>query len=68
MLFTATCAATTIINQTPEWIQQDAAALNRAQLRCQDIYPESPCLRVFKKLEPSVYSAICGVADAVIPR
>jgi hypothetical protein len=54
------CTKTQVINATDTWNMQDAKALERATAHCGDEYKDAPCLKIFKKSEQGVYSAICG--------
>lgn len=40
--------------------KQDQATLDRARFVCREQYKNSPCLVKLKRVEDSVYSAICG--------
>ena len=42
----------------------DNRNLEYARGRCVELYPSSPCLRVFAKMAPYTYRAICGGRDA----
>lgn len=39
---------------------QDKQALEQAQKRCPILYPNSPCVRVFRRTAPQTYQVICG--------
>ena len=54
------CAATIVINLTLTWTATDQATLNRAKIRCSEIYYDAPCLKKLVKKEELVYNAICG--------
>ncbi len=54
------CLATVIINLTGTWTPDDQKTLDRAQTRCAELYPDSPCLKKFSKQEELMYRAICG--------
>lgn len=56
----ASCPTTHIVNKTNEWDDQDKKALATAKVTCKREYKESPCLKVFKKVEEGIYSATCG--------
>lgn len=56
------CAATLIFNTKSSWSQEDDKNLLQAQKRCEQIYPDAPCLVRFYKREPQVYWAVCGEA------
>ena len=54
------CPITQVVNKTGEWNQQDRAALATAKKHCGTMYLESPCLKMFRKVENGVYTALCG--------
>lgn len=54
------CLATVIVNLTGTWNKQDQETLERAQKRCAQIFPSSPCLKKLIKKEWDTYNAICG--------
>lgn len=42
------------------WNKYDYNILNQAKIRCGKIYPDSPCVKLFKKYNKQQYSVICG--------
>ena len=42
----------------------DTANLRVALYRCAELFPVSPCLKVFSKVEDRKYRAICGAPDS----
>lgn len=55
------CPSTSIhVPSNMEWNEVDWAHLERAKARCPELYPKSPCLVKFRKIETQVYQAICG--------
>lgn len=55
------CPETKTLNLTSEeWNAADTEALETAQRRCPEVFPEAPCLKLFIKKEVLVYRAICG--------
>lgn len=54
------CPETKIQNRTQEWNDQDKQALTTAKRRCGEMYPEAPCVKMFRKADEGIYSAICG--------
>ena len=54
------CPTTQVINKTDEWNDQDKKALASATKTCSTEYENSPCLKMFKKIEEGLYSALCG--------
>lgn len=59
-LSTSVCPATTIQNLTDTWNKQDQTTYEGAIKRCGQLYPESPCLKLFRKKDATTYNAICG--------
>lgn len=56
----STCPTTVIVNKTEDWNPQDQGTLDRATVRCSQIYSDAPCLKVFTKKETNAYTAQCG--------
>lgn len=54
------CPQTIVVNNTDTWSLDDEAALVQATRRCSELYPEAPCLKVFRKKEPLLFNATCG--------
>lgn len=54
------CPATKIENHTKEWNKLDQATFARAEVRCGELYPEAPCLKLFRKKDKLTYQAVCG--------
>jgi hypothetical protein len=54
------CPTTQVLNNTDEWNAQDKQALKTAEISCGVQYDNSPCLKMFKKIEEGVYQALCG--------
>lgn len=54
------CPNTTIVNKSGDWTTQDRQAFASANQHCKEIYPDSPCLKEFRKMEEGIYEAICG--------
>lgn len=59
-LLALSCATTKVVNHTKVWSKNDERALNGAKVRCGQIYPNSPCVRTFYKMEENRYRVICG--------
>lgn len=51
---------TKLVGFKNELTTQDEQSLASAKLRCQVIFSEAPCLKVFIKKRKQVYHAICG--------
>lgn len=60
LLAALNCAPTVVINNTDNWTEEDSIHMVAAIKRCPELYPESPCLKVFRKKEPLLYRATCG--------
>lgn len=61
ILLAAACAPTTVENRTTEnWTSRDQSHLVWAVRRCEERFPESPCVRSFRKNKPQGYRVICG--------
>lgn len=54
------CPTTKIENHTKEWNKQDQWTFDRAKVRCGELYPEAPCLKLFRKKDSMTYNAVCG--------
>lgn len=54
------CPPTKLIGFTERLTEQEIESLNHARNRCPEIYPDSPCLKIFEKREERVFWAICG--------
>lgn len=61
MLALVLCVAVQITNLTDSWTEVDALNLAVAERRCEELYPQSPCLKTFIKKEERVYHAVCGI-------
>jgi hypothetical protein len=58
-----TCAivcCTTFTTSSSKITKVDTINLNHARKRCGELYPDSPCLTKFTKVEDNVYRATCG--------
>lgn len=45
------------------WNQHDQETLDGAKKRCGELYPDSPCVKLFRKYAFQSYSVICGEPD-----
>ncbi len=55
------CAVTEIVTHTPEkWSDSDQRAYSAALRRCSVLYPLSPCLKQFIRMEQYRYRCVCG--------
>ncbi len=58
------CLTTALVNLSNiPWNFEDRQNQAIAQSRCGTIYPDAPCLKLFVKVEPLMYRAICGEAE-----
>lgn len=58
------CPQTKVLNLTDEWNDRDIEAQAMATVGCAKQYGEEyACLKLFTKMEPLVYRAICGSSD-----
>ena len=61
ILITAlSCPTPRIENYTKEWNKRDQATFDHAKIRCGQLYPEAPCLKMFRKKDNWTYNVICG--------
>jgi hypothetical protein len=42
------------------WNKHDYQMLDRTKIRCGQLYPNSPCVKLFRKYDFQSYSAICS--------
>jgi len=63
ILVSLMCPDINIVNLTIDWETRDSLVLEYVQKRCGEIYPKSPCLKIFTKKEDGVYNAVCGVLE-----
>jgi len=55
------CATTIVINfSLVHWNSEDEKNLERAKVRCSQLYPEAPCLKKFFKSYALTYRATCS--------
>lgn len=60
MLLALACPQTRIENWTNEWNKQDQWTLDNAKKRCGQLYPDAPCVKMFRKKDESTYNVICS--------
>lgn len=58
------CPKIEIQNKTKVWNKQDRAALSTATKGCSQQYPDAPCLKMFRKVEQGIYSAVCAAPSS----
>lgn len=54
------CPLVKIVNKTDTWTDRDQKTLEKAFIRCGELYKKSRCLKVFTKYPNNHYSVICG--------
>lgn len=55
------CPAVTFQNTSGlKWNDYDYSILNQAKRRCGELYPDAPCVKLFRKYNFQQYSVICG--------
>ena len=55
------CPRTTMTNISGyPWNDYDRSILKQAKKRCGEIYPDAPCVKLFRKWGKQDYSVICG--------
>lgn len=61
LLAALSCPKPEIINSSGyQWNSFDQKTLNRAKVRCGQLYPNSPCVKKFMKTDKMTYQVICG--------
>jgi hypothetical protein len=60
LLLAGMCKDPPIENHTDVWNKIDQLHLDSAIKRCPEIFPEYPCVKLFRKKEERVYNVICG--------
>ena len=61
LLLTLSCPSPVMQNTSGyPWNAYDTDRMKYAENRCVKIYPDSPCLKLWKKWGKTDYSAICG--------
>lgn len=61
ILLALSCPITKIENISGHpWNKHDQEVLEYVQKRCGQVYPDSPCVKLFRKREAQDYSVICG--------
>jgi len=60
------CPDTKMVNPSKlTWNQEDYKVLDRAEIRCSQLYSKSPCVKIFIKRTKMDYSVVCGQKDNV---
>lgn len=62
------CPETSMVNTSGyPWNDYDRSILTQTKRRCVQIYPDSPCVKMFKKWGKQDYSVVCGAKKTVDP-
>lgn len=59
MLISVTCLEPIVSNWTNTWTDRDKQVFTRSLVRCEEKFPNSPCLNTFTKKEEGAFSARC---------
>ena len=60
-LSAGSCPQTKMLNTSKYgWNDYDMDMLKQAKKRCGELYPDAPCVKLFKKYDKLSYSVICG--------
>jgi len=54
------CPEPTLIGFEKGMTENDKSSLAMAKTRCGELYPNSPCVSLFQKVEELQYRVICG--------
>lgn len=54
------CSVTMVENRTNAWLRRDYSTLLASTERCRAKYPESPCVKLFRKHSFQGYHVLCG--------
>lgn len=58
------CPTTVQVNKTDEpWNDHDKKTLEFVKKRCEQIYPDAPCVKLFRKFDSQSYTVLCGYGD-----
>ena len=61
LALTLSCPETKMLNTSKfAWNDHDRVTLAHVKKRCGEIYPDAPCVKLFKKWGEKDYSVICG--------
>lgn len=59
------CSPVKMVNVSKEpWTQFDYQTLAKAKVRCKELYSDAPCVSLFRKFEPLMYTVMCGEKNA----
>jgi hypothetical protein len=58
------CPHTAHVNKTDEpWNDYDKKIFLQVQKRCGQIYPDAPCVKLFRKFDTQSYTVLCGKGE-----
>ncbi len=60
VLLAAGCLNTSVENRTSEWTRRDDTTLAVSQKRCEAKFPDSPCVKLFRKHSFQGYHVVCS--------
>ncbi len=63
ILLATGCGQTVVENRTSEWDRRDYTTLVTSSARCRDNYPQSPCVKLFRKHGYQAYHVLCREAS-----
>lgn len=46
------------------WTARDQRAYDGARVRCGFLYPRSPCMKTFTRIEPNRYQVVCSAEES----
>ena len=61
LLVAFVCPLTKMDNWTHEWTDYDRKTYEHAKIRCGELYPDAPCVKMFRKKDSLTYNVICGI-------
>lgn len=64
LITAAACPSTKMLNTSGHpWNDYDKSILAQTKRRCGQIYPDAPCVKLFKKWGKQDYSVVCGAKE-----
>lgn len=61
LIFALACPQVMMVNKTKQpWSEFDLKTLAKAKTHCSEIYPNSPCVKMFRKFGFQSYTVLCG--------
>jgi hypothetical protein len=60
------CGPINKVNKTAEaWNDYDAKIFKQVQKRCGELYPDAPCVKLFRKFDSQSYTVLCGAEETI---